>query len=113
MLKEFLDNLGYSQGIKGNLIDTELIESEFIETFRKENESTTASPSGVHYFHYKAATFDRYLSKLLAMRISIPFLFSIKVNRWTQSHHVIIPKTHPEILDKLRNIQILEADFNS
>lgn len=113
MLKEFINNLCYPNTIKTNLIDTEMTTTEFIEEFRKTNENTTASPSGVHYFHYKAATYDEYLSSLLALRISIPFLFPIKVQRWAKDHHIIIPKTQLARIDKLRNIQIIEADYNT
>ena len=95
------------------MINIELTETEFIETFRRSNENTTASPSGVHYFHYKAATYNKYLTTLLSLKTSIPFLHSIKVNIWATSHHIILPKTQPSRLDKLRNIQILEADYNA
>jgi len=86
---------------------------EFISTFRNANEKTMSSPSGVHYFHYKASTCDRNITQLLSTRMSLPCRYPFQVIRWSKSHHVLLPKTNPPLLNKLRNIQILEADYNS
>lgn len=40
-------------------------------------------------------------------------MLPFKVDIWCQDHHVILPKTEPPLLNKLRNIQILDADYNS
>ena len=112
-LKEYLTNLQRPKSITKELITAKFTPTEFISTFRKANEKTMASPSGVHYFHYKAATYDPKLTRLLATRLSIPFHFPFKVNHWSQSHHVLLPKTNPPLLHKMRNIQIIEADYNS
>ena len=52
-------------------------------------------------------------STFLALKLSLPFQFAFRVDRRTQAHHIILPKTNPPQLHKLRNIQIIEADYNS
>ena len=109
----FLSNIKRPNNIKNDLILSEMTTEEYISTFRKSNEYTTSSPSGVHYFHYMAASFDQELAAIMALKIYLPFQFAFKVDRWSREHHIIIPKTDPPHLHKLRNIQIIEDDFNS
>ena len=109
----FLSNLKRPDNIQSDLISSEMSTEEFISTFRKANEYTTSSPSGIHYFHYMAASYDQELAAILALKLSLPFQFTFKVDLWTHAHHIILPKTDPPQLHKLRNIQIIEADFNS
>ena len=109
----FLSNLKRPNNIKTDLISSEMSTEEFISTFRKANEYTTSSPSGIHYFHYMSASYDQELVAIMALKLSLPFQFAFRVDRWTQEHHIILPKTDPPQLHKLRNIQIIEADFNS
>ena len=69
---------------------------------------------GIHMGHYKIATMIPQVGKCLAKMISLPFLHCFSPKRWTQSIHFMLEKL-PGIpkLNKLRIIQLLEADFNA
>ena len=71
----FLSNIKRPNNIKNDLILSEMTTEEYISTFRKSNEYTTSSPSGVHYFHYMAASFDQELAAIMALKIYLPFQF--------------------------------------
>ena len=49
---EFLKNLRRPDTIPNDLIQCEMTTEEYVKTFRMANEYTTASPSGINYFHY-------------------------------------------------------------
>lgn len=108
-----LSNMKYPNNIRKKLINKEMIREEYINTFCTSNEFTTSSPSGVHYFHYIATTFDNDLEEIMATKTSLPFQYAFKVDRWCQAHHIILPKTYPPQIHKLHNIQIIEEDYNS
>lgn len=64
--------------------------------------------------HYIAATYSDDLSETLSTMMSIPFMYNIKNKIWCNSTQIVIPKDEsaPRV-ERLRIIQLLEADFNS
>ena len=93
---------------------TELTPEEFASVFKKTRESTASSPSGIHIGHYKMAAEIPMISKCLAKMISIPFQYCFAPKRWQRSIHFMLEKVQgtPRI-DKLRIIQLIEADLNA
>ncbi len=85
---------------------------QYIDTFSKVNEDTSTGPSGLSMPHWKAACFDIQLASLHATFIELPFKHGITLDRWKQVVHVMIPKKVKPYIDKLRNIQLTEADYN-
>ena len=93
---------------------TKLTCEEFIDTFQHTKESTASSPSGIHIGHYKIATFIPTLAKCITTMTSLPFEYAFSPMRWKQSIHFMIEKL-PGIpkINKLRIIQLIEADLNA
>lgn len=60
-----------------------------------------------------STTYDDQLTELFANKMSLPFLYPIPVKIWQCAKHVLIPKSEYPTLDKLRNIQIIESDYNT
>ena len=44
--------------------------------------------------------------------IEIPFRFGVTLSRWKNVTHIMIPKKKKPYVNKLRNIQIVEGDYN-
>ena len=108
-----LKNLATPTTYKPNLVDPYISPGEFRDVIRATRENTMASPSGVGYAHYIASTYDEILNEIMALRTSLPFVFPMSVYRWQKANHILIPKTTHPTISKLRNIQLIEADYNS
>ncbi len=61
--------LGYGPGHKGNEIV--ITPKEFQSFWRRVNEFTSSSMSGVHYGHYKEAIQDEVSTKVLAQQLTV------------------------------------------
>lgn len=81
--------------------------------FNNTKERTASSPSGAHIGHYKVGEIFPEISEILAIMMSLPFVYGFSPTRWRQSVHFIIEKIQGNMtLGKLRIIQLLEEDFN-
>jgi hypothetical protein len=91
-----------------------ITEEEFCHMFNNTREATASSPSGIHVGHYKIATQIPKLCTILTKMMSIPFQHNFPPERWQKSTHFMIEKIKgsPKI-NKLRIIQLIEADFNA
>ena len=86
---------------------------DFSEGFKRLSENLSSSPSGRHIGHYKVVIGDEELCTLYARIISIPFKHGLTLPWWTAVVQVILEKTKGcARIDKLRVIQLLEADLN-
>ena len=95
------------------LIDSEVTEKELRNLLKKTRESTASSPSGLHMGHYKVGATMKDMCAILSTMISIPLIHGFSPQRWQNSIHVMLEKIEGQPrIDKLRIIQLLEADFN-
>ena len=69
--------------------------------------------SGVHYGHYKAAIQDDTISAALALQLTVVARSGIPPESWSVGLQVMLEKIAGVCLvEKLRAIQLYEADFN-
>ncbi len=69
--------------------------------------------SGVHYGHYKAAIQDPQSTNVLALQLTIIARSGIPPESWSVGLQVMLEKIAGVCLvEKLRTIQLYEADFN-
>jgi len=87
--------------------------SELKNMFTLTDELTSSSPSGRHYGLYKAITDCPDLILLHHILVSTPFQHGFILTRGAQTTQIMLKKkTHPWI-DKLRIIELFEADYNT
>lgn len=91
----------------------DLSEEAYRKLYRKIRESTASSPSGLHYGHYKAAVETSLGSTILHRLTTLPFEYGLSLKRWQQSLHFMLQKKDLPYIQKLRIIQLFEADFNT
>jgi len=91
-----------------------IITPEDFKTFwKKVNEFTSSSMSGVHYGHYKATIQDPQSTNVLALQLTIIARSGIPPESWSVGLQVMLEKIAGVCLvEKLRAIQLYEADFN-
>ncbi len=86
---------------------------DFKHFWRKVNEFTSLSMSGVHYGHYKVAIQDEMSSEVLALQLTAIARSSIPPENWSVGLQVMLEKIAGVCLvEKMRAIQLYEADFN-
>jgi hypothetical protein len=76
-------------------------------------EFTSLSSSGVHYGHFKAAIQDPMCTRVLALQLTVIARSGMLPENWSMSLQVMLEKIAGVCLvEKLRAIQLYEADFN-
>jgi hypothetical protein len=86
---------------------------DFKQFWKKVNEFTSSSMSGVHYGHYKAAIQDPQITNVLALQLTVIAHSGIPPESWSVGLQVMLEKIAGVCLvEKLRAIQLYEADFN-
>eukprot|EP00957_Ditylum_brightwellii_P052589 3987629-Ditylum_brightwellii.AAC.1 len=82
--------------------------------FKVQDESTSSSPSGRHYGHYKAALILDSISQVHAWMMSMPFLAGLTPTRWQNTLDCMLEKDagSPKITG-LQIIVIVEGDMNA
>ena len=92
---------------------TEYKRHHFQSYWNHATEKTSSSISGKHFGHYKAAAKDDTLSNLHAKIIETSYNTGLPLSRWKFALACLLEKIANVILvDKLRAILLLEADFN-
>ena len=86
---------------------------DYVESFSKTRESTTPSPSGLHYGHYIAACESETLTTMNVIFMRTPLQVGIPLTRWTKSLYCMIQKKAKPYINKLHIVQLYEADFNT
>jgi hypothetical protein len=91
-----------------------IITPEDVKRFwKKVNKFTSSSMSGVHYGHYKAAIKDPQSTNVLALQLTVIARSGIPPESWSVGLQVILEKIAGVCLvEKLRAIQLYEADYN-
>ena len=94
-------------------ISTIITVQQFISGIKIWKETTSTSPSGRHLGHYKAIIRDENLAQTFTTMTSLPLQYGFAPKRWTTAIQVVLPKdAGAPKLTRLRNINILEADYN-
>jgi hypothetical protein len=76
-------------------------------------ESTSSSPSGLHLGHGKAAAYSDMLAKTHATQMNLVIRSGVHPTRWGTALQVLLEKVAGVCLvEKLRSIQLYEADLN-
>jgi hypothetical protein len=95
-------------------IDGWITAKEFREAFWKVKENTSSSPSGIHYTFWKCIADDDEISEIMAIMMSLPFVYGFVNERWTYSIDVMLEKVKGlRQIHRLRIIGLVEADFNT
>jgi hypothetical protein len=110
---DFFAHLQRPHASDGSEIDTTFSVDDFTQGFKKVHERISSSASGRHMGHYKAALHNKQLSQMYATMINLPMRHQFVPKRWCTTIQVLIEKDkgRPKI-DRLRTIQLVEADFN-
>ena len=86
---------------------------DFQYFWKRVNERISSSYSGLHFGHYKAASFDVKLSALHAAKLSACARKGVPLTRWGKGLTVLLEKIcGNNYVHKLRAICLFEADFN-
>jgi hypothetical protein len=86
---------------------------DFKRFWRKVKEFTSLLMSGVHYGHYKAAIQDDLSTEILAQQLTVIARSGIPPENWSIGLQVMLEKIAGVCLvEKLRGIQLYEANFN-
>lgn len=94
-------------------ICTSISVTDFQTYWRRAPEKTSSSISGLHFGHYKAASFSPALSEFHAFMTEVLFRTGYPLKRWQNGLQVILEKKPGVVLvSKLRAILLMEADFN-
>jgi hypothetical protein len=95
-------------------IDTTITETDYIKCFKSMKESKASSPSGRHVGHYivAAKAEDPTLRQIYCHIAATAFIMSLPLPRWEQCLQVMLDKGKGHRIDKLRIIQLVEADLN-
>ncbi|KAL7450165.1 hypothetical protein ACHAWC_004513 [Mediolabrus comicus] len=82
-------------------------------SWRKTNEQTSSSYSGLHFGHYKAGADSDYISNYHAAKTSLALMRGISLSRWQHGLSCMLEKkAGSRLVHKLRSILLLEADMN-
>jgi hypothetical protein len=90
-----------------------IMPEDFKRFWKKVNEFTSSSMSGMHYGHNKAAIQDLLSTEVLAMQLTVISRSGIPPESWSVGLQVILEKIAGVCLvQKLHAIQLYKADFN-
>ena len=86
---------------------------DYIWYWKKAKERTSSSFSGLHFGHWKAAIGTPLLVEFHALFTEVAFTGGLPLGRWQQGLSVMLEKKPGLIIvDRLRAILLMEADFN-
>ena len=94
-------------------IDIVITGDDYTQYWRHINDRTSSSPSGIHITHYKASALDPVLATQFATQMNLIIRSGVHPLRWGNALQVMLEKVAGICLvDKLRSIQLYEADLN-
>jgi hypothetical protein len=90
-----------------------VLTTDFQSYWQHANEDIQSSNSGCHFGHYKAASFDHYLSAMHAAKLTLAASTGVPLARWRNGLTVLLKKVFGNIyIDKMQAICLLEANYN-
>ncbi len=85
---------------------------DFITHWKHAKEKTSSSPSGLHFGHYKSATYSLPLAHLHTQFTQLIFQTGLSISQFQAGLQVILEKKASNIhVDNLRAILLMEGDF--
>ena len=115
-LDALLTSLQYATTTPGTKItemSNDISLEEYKTLFTKTGEMTASSQSKTHMGHYKASCERDNIALVHLSIMQVPFKYGFSLNRWQHSLHCMLLKKELPYIDKLRIIQLIEADFNA
>ena len=86
---------------------------DFINYWKGSREKTSSSYSGLHFGHWKAASWNKFTASIYAKSIELAFRAGLPLKRWKIGLSVMLEKIPGNTsVEKLRAILLMEADFN-
>eukprot|EP00957_Ditylum_brightwellii_P042234 3198486-Ditylum_brightwellii.AAC.1 len=73
-------------------IKVTLSQQEYTDLLRNQNESTSSSPSGRHYGHYRVALSNKRISNVHRIMMILPFQHGFSTTRWSKAIDVMLEK---------------------
>eukprot|EP00804_Cyclotella_cryptica_P024557 CCRYP_020750-RA/>CCRYP_020750-RA protein AED:0.23 eAED:0.02 QI:0/-1/0/1/-1/1/1/0/233 len=102
------------QCIPANSVTQIITRQDWQYTWSHKHESTSSSPSGLHFGHYVSGADSDMISDVHALKMSIALHNGIALTRWKSGLCVMIEKSPGvKLISKLRAILLMEADFNA
>jgi hypothetical protein len=88
-------------------------DNEYVASWKRVNERTSAGPSGITIPHLKAHTTSSYLTKIDNILANFPYTWGFSPTRWKKGLDVMLKKK-PGVrqINTLRAILLYKADFN-
>ena len=86
---------------------------DHIRGWKKQKANTGSDTDGLTFSHYKAASKERDISKFDANIRSLPYKYGFSPKNWQTITDVeILEKTGVHDIEKMRTIQLMNAEFN-
>ncbi len=90
-----------------------VLNTDLYSYWQHANEDIQSSKSGCHFGHYKAASFDCYLSAMHVAKLTLAAPTGLPLSSWGNRLTVLLKKVFRNIyIDKMRAICLLEANYN-
>jgi hypothetical protein len=87
--------------------------ADYTKALKEWKETTSTSPSGRHFGHYKTALLDDRMTALHVAMLNLPVMHGFAPERWTHSITPLIEKDEGQpFLTRLQVIHLFEADYN-
>ncbi len=105
-----------AQHIFQRLLKEEVVDfvstTNFQSYWQHANEDIQSSKSGYHFGHYKAASFDRYISAMDVAKLTLATSTGVPLAGWGNGLTVLLEKVFGNIyIDKMRAICLLKANI--
>lgn len=97
-----------------NSIKQIITREEWQWAWKRKQEKTSSSQSGLHFGHYIAGANSDILSDIHALKTSLALHYGVALTRWKSGLCVMLEKQPGvRLISKLRAILLMEADFNA
>jgi hypothetical protein len=98
--------------LKEEVVDF-VLTTDFQSYWQHTNEDIQSFESVCHFRHYKAASYDRYLSAMHTAKLTLVASTGVTLAYWGYGLTVLLKKVFGNIyIDKMRAICLLEANYN-
>ena len=99
--------------IPKNTVSTSFKRTHWQRMWKKAKEKTSSSESGLHFAHYIAGAESNVISHMHSLKTEISGRWGISLERWSRGLSCMIEKKPGcTLIEKLRAILLMEADFN-
>ena len=112
--KFLIEGMKMPRKARENPLSPKITKQEHIQMWRRQKEDKAAEPDGLTFADYIAGTYDEKIADYDATLRSIPREFGFSPPLWQRITDVeILKKANVYVLEKMRLIQLMYADFNA